>query len=69
MEHPIVKLAAEAHAMRRAALEAARLSALAGTDDDGEWVEGVSYWSDYMTIINLEGTVEPAASSPVRRAS
>jgi len=37
--------------------ELARLQALLGEDTDG-WVEGVSYWSDYLTIIDLHSTGE-----------
>lgn len=44
--------------------ELARLQALLG-EDSGGWVEGVSYWSDYLTIIDLES----AGEAPLRWAS
>jgi hypothetical protein len=33
----------------------ARLPASLGDDDEGRWTSGVSYWSDYVTIIDPLG--------------
>jgi hypothetical protein len=42
-----------------------RLRALLGGDDEGQWVAGVSYWSSYVTVIDLQGN----GSSDFRQAS
>jgi len=42
-----------------------RLRALLDGDDEGQWVAGVSYWSSYVTVIELQG----AGTPDVRQAS
>jgi hypothetical protein len=44
----------EVQTSRNYAQDFARLQATMGLDDDGEWVGGVSYESDYLTVINLQ---------------
>jgi len=46
-------LAIEAELTRKSAEDYARLEAMMSQDDQGEWVDGVSYWSNYLTIIDL----------------
>jgi hypothetical protein len=36
-----------------------RLQALLGADDKGKWTTAVSYWSDYVTVLDLEGVGAP----------
>jgi hypothetical protein len=44
----------EVQTSRNYAQDFARLQATMGLDDLGEWVGGVSYESDYLTVINLQ---------------
>jgi hypothetical protein len=42
-----------------------RLRALPRGDDEGRWTAGISYWSGYVTVIDLQG----AGTSDFRQAS
>lgn len=53
MNYSARAMAIEAELNRKSVEDYARLQAMVEPGDDGAWVEGVSYSSDYLTIINL----------------
>jgi hypothetical protein len=59
MNYSMRGLLTEAELAGKSVEDYVRLRALLDGDHEGQWVAGVSYWSSYVTVIELQGAGSP----------